>query len=66
MNSLFDGLKNNLLRIAAIDMQNKGINLTGKLKEIVDKSTPDQIAETEIELVNSEYILEEIAKEIKI
>jgi len=66
MNSLFDGLQNSLLRIAAIDMQNKGINLTGKLKEIVDKSTPDQIAETEIELVNSEYILEEIAKEIKI
>ena len=66
MNSLFDGLQNSLLRIAAIDMQNKGINLTGKLKEIVDKSTPDQIAETEIELVNSEYILKEIAKEIKI
>jgi len=66
MNSLFDGLQNSLLRIAAIDMQNKGINLTGKLKEIVDKSTPDQIAETEIELANSEYILEEIAKEIKI
>ena len=58
MNNIFDDLLSNMLRITAVHVQNQGVKLDGILKEAIEKSTPDEIANTEIALLNAEYDLE--------
>lgn len=54
-----------LLRIVAIDAANRGINLQGEFKKVIEESTPDEIANTEIALVNAEYELKTLeAKDV--
>ena len=60
MDNIFDDLLTDMLRITAVHVQNQGIKLDGILKETIDKSTPDEIANTEIALLNADYQLKEI------
>jgi len=41
-------------------MQNKNIQLPEVLKNVLDKSTTEEIAETEINLVNAEYQINDL------
>ena len=58
-----EDIKTLLLRTIAVDANQRQIPLTGTLKKIFDDSTPDEIANTEIALLNAEYDLKSEAKD---
>lgn len=53
-------IKTIILQTIAVDAANRGIPLSGVLKETYEKMTPDEIANEEIKVLNAEYELEEI------
>ena len=54
-----DSLRGEILRTMGLYCQNRNLPVPEPCKKVINESTPEQLAETEINLINTEYLLEE-------